>query len=137
MALKFTLTKFIACCLVLIAALGALLAINLGNGSTNPEEVGFPGITLGLTAEAREALQAAGDAFPSNDAGFSAYYRVGTPGSYALDKSAVDDHVFSKPLRAVIDRRASPAEVLDMGANYTVARMPLLNVGGLTTPVNV
>ena len=137
MALKFTLTKFIACCLVLIAALGALLAINLGNGSTNPEEARFPGITLGLTAEAREALQAAGDAFPSNDAGFSAYYRVGTPGSYALDKSAVDDHVFSKPLRAVIDRRASPAEVLDMGANYTVARMPLLNIGGLTTPVNV
>ena len=138
MALKFTLTKFIACCLVLIAALGALLAINLGNGSTNPEQLAFPGITLGLTAEARESLQAAGDAFPSNDAGFSAYYQVGTPENYALDKGAVDDYIFSAVNRGIgAELRAGPATVSDMGANYTVATLPLLNIDQITTSVNV
>ena len=124
MALKFTLTKFIACCLVLIAALGALLAINLGNGSTNPEEVGFPGITLGLTAEARESLQTSGQAFPADAAGFSAYYRVGGTGNDRLNKGAIDDYIFKPVGSGSTTLKAGPAVLTAMGANYTVRVCP-------------
>ena len=137
MALKFTLTKFIACCLVLIAALGALLAINLGNGSTNPEEARFPGITLGLTAEARESLQSTGEAFPTDAAGFSAYYRVGTPGSYSLNKDTADDYIFSPVERNTVTLKAGPATLTGIGSNYTVASLPLLNIDGIKSTVNV
>ena len=137
MALKFTLTKFIACCLVLIAALGALLAINLGNSSTNPEEAGFPGITLGLTAEARESLQTSGQAFPAADAGFSAYYRVGGTGNDRLNKGAIDDYIFKPVGSGSTTLKAGPAVLTAMGANYTVASLPLLNIDGIKSTVNV
>ena len=137
MALKFTLTKFIACCLVLIAALGALLAINLGNGSTNPEEARFPGITLGLTAEARESLQTSGQAFPADAAGFSAYYRVGGTGNDRLNKGAIDDYIFKPVGSGSTTLKAGPAILTTIGANYTVASLPLLNIDGIKSTVNV
>ncbi len=143
MRLHSALTKSVAGCLVLLATLVTLMAINIARSSDAPEGGAFPSIALGLTTEARESLQLDSRAFPSDTAGFSTYYR--TPHirantiteTYGLDKSIVDDHIFSELRRGIVDQRAVPAEVLDMGANYTIALMPIMNIGGLTTIVNV
>ena len=137
MALKFTLTKFIACCLVLIVALGALLAINFEDSSPAPEQSVFPGITLGLTAEARESLQTSGQAFPADAAGFSAYYRLSGTGNDRLNKGAIDDYIFKPVGSGSTTLKADPAVLTAMGANYTVASLPLLNIDGIKSTVNV
>jgi hypothetical protein len=62
--------------LTLIAvALGTVLAVTttFGGHSSGKDRSHFPGVTLGLIAEAREALQQSGNTFPESDAGFSAY----------------------------------------------------------------
>ena len=135
--------KLLTGCLIILAAIGALFAINFVGGSAAPDEAESPGITLGLTGEAREALLQSGQAFPSATAGFSTYYRVpaansgGGTGSYGLAKSTVDDRIFGRRLSSVVGRRPAPAVILDLGANYTVASMPLYNIGGLITTVRV
>ena len=125
--------------LILVIALGLILVINadFGAGPAGPQEAGFPGITLGLTAEAQESLQLAGDAFPAEDAGFSAYYRVGTPGNYGLDKDTVDNYIFKPVGSGLTTLKAGPAVLTAMGDNYTVATLPLVNIDQIQTDVNL
>ena len=118
--------------LALVALAVGLIFLNpnLRPGAANPQEAAFPGITLALTAEAKESLQVTGDAFPADSAGFSAYYRHGSPGSYSLDKGKVDAHVFdsvpASPPRPPnpTARKAGQGIVISMGANYTIATLP-------------
>ena len=95
------------------------------------------GIPLGLTAAARQALQQSDQAFPSETAGFSAYYRVEENGANTLDKSAVDDHIFSPILSGDTTLRKAPATLIEMGDNYTVASLSLHNIDQLTSTVNL
>ena len=97
---------------------------------------GLPGEPMMLTAAARQALQASDKAFPSADAGFSAYYRVGESGSYSLTKKTVDDHIFS-PLGTEKTMRTAPATLVEVGQNYTVATLTLHNIDGLESTVNL
>lgn len=125
--------------LTLVAvALGAILAVTItfSGGSGEKDRAYSPGITLGLTAEAREALQQSGNAFPASDAGFSAYYR--TPdgaGGFALDKIAVDQALLNGSNPTSL--RAGVGTLIDMGNNYTVVSVPILNIDGLTTTVHL
>ena len=101
---------------------------------------GLPGEPMMLTRAARQALQASDKAFPSADAGFSAYYRVGESGSYSLTKKTVDDHIFS-PLDTSdgtdTTKRTAPATLVEVGQNYTVATLTLQNIDGLASTVNL
>jgi hypothetical protein len=65
-------------------SLGAVLAVatTFGGDSSAQDGFRFPGVTLGLTAEARESLQQSGNAFLESAAGFSAYYRVPDGGGW-------------------------------------------------------
>ena len=95
-----------------------------------------PGIPMKLSPTARQALQESEKAFPSDDAGFSAYYRVGESGSYSLTKKTVDDHIFS-PLGTEKTMRTAPATLVEVGQNYTVATLTLENIDGLASTVNL
>ena len=99
--------------------------------------MGLPGKPMILTATAHQALLASEKAFPSQDAGFSAYYRVGEDGSYSLDKGAVDDLIFSQLRSGDTTFRTAPATLVDMGQNYTVARLTLENIDDLESEVNL
>ena len=123
--------------LVILAAGLIFLNPNLRPGAANPQEAAFPGITLALTAEAKESLQVTGDAFPAEAAGFSAYYRRGSPGSYSLNKGKVDAHVFGPRLPDSTPLRAGPAGVIEMGDNYTIAKLTLDNIDDLPSDVNL
>ena len=123
--------------LVILAAGLIFLNPNLRPGAANPPEAAFPGITLALTAEAKESLQVTGDAFPAEAAGFSAYYRRGSPGSYSLNKGKVDAHVFGPRLPDSTPLRAGPAGVIEMGDNYTIAKLTLDNIDDLPSDVNL
>ena len=98
---------------------------------------GLPGEPMMLTAAARQALQASDKAFPSADAGFSAYYRVGESGSYSLTKKTVDDHIFSPLAADDTTKRTAPATLVEVGQNYTVATLTLQNIDGLASTVNL
>lgn len=118
--------------------LGAALALTLDvrGKHSNSETDQFPVITLGLTAEARQALQQTGDAFPASYAGFSAYYRVpNVAGSFGLDKDAVDQALFSDSGSTL--RRAGVGSLIDIGNSHTVGTLPINNIDGLISPVNV
>ena len=114
-------------------------ACHQSRGTVPPtlEQSVFPGITLGLTAEARESLQTSGQAFPADAAGFSAYYRVGGTGNDRLNKGAIDDYIFKPVGSGSTTLKAGPAVLTAMGANYTVASLPLLNIDGIKSTVNV
>ncbi len=131
----FTLRAFIAAMVFL--ALSAAWLLHTGSGPEETEEEPFGGITLGLTAEAQETLRRAGEAFPADQVGFSAYYRVGSPGNEGLNKRAVDNYIFSDDAA----RRETPlmgaATLKDMGANYTVAGLTIQNVDQLPSLVNI
>ena len=137
MSLKKAVIKpgLVAFVFVLTLALLAFLD-SIGNGIKRDESY-FPGMRLNLTAEARYALQNSDLAFPSNSAGFSAYYRRTSDGSHSLDKDAVDDHIFSPIAAGEISFRAAPAQLVSIGDNYTVAAMSILNIDGLTSPLNI
>ena len=132
--------------LALVALAVGLIFLNpnLRPGAANPQEAAFPGITLALTAEAKESLQVTGDAFPAEAAGFSAYYRyTDSDDAYSLDKGKVDAHVFdsvpASPPRPPnpTARKAGQGIVISMGANYTIATLPLVNVDSLISNVNI
>jgi hypothetical protein len=131
--------KVAAILLTLVAAaLGAALAVTTTFSGDSGEQDGayFPGITLGLTAEAREALQQSANAFPDSDAGFSAYYRVPDgAGGFALNKNAVDQALFNDPDPTSL--RAGIGAVSEIGNNYTIGTVPIINIDGLTTTVHL
>jgi hypothetical protein len=122
--------------LAAIISVAALALTTTFDGQPNADGGTFPTITLGLTAEAREALQQSGDAFPANDAGFSAYYRVPDGlGGFGLDKDAVDQELFNSPDPTA--RRAGVRNLLDLGGDHTVASVPIKNIDSLITNVNI
>ncbi|MDE2779477.1 MAG: hypothetical protein OXI91_07375 [Chloroflexota bacterium] len=76
-------------------------------------------------------------AFPSDAAGISAYYRREKDGSNSLDKDTVDDHIFGPLESGVNTALASPAKLVDVGNNFTVASLSLKNIDSLTSSVNL
>lgn len=117
---------------------GAVLAltVSIGGGHSPSSKSMSPSITLGLTAEARQSLQQNGNAFPSNDAGFSAYYRMPDgAGGFGLDKAVVDQALFNDPTPT--QRRAGIGTLIDISNNHTVGSVPIRNIDGLMTAVNL
>lgn len=137
MRLRKGLPRLALVCGIFAATLALLLYLNLGDTTRQPADDEFAGIRLNLTAEARESLQRSGNAFPANSAGFSAYYRFGPKNNHSLNKGRVDDHVFSPVRSGEKTLREKQATVISMGANYTVATLPLLNVENLRSSVNL
>jgi hypothetical protein len=126
--------------LMIMAAviLGAALAlaVDLSGKRANDGSGQFPRVTLGLTAEARQALQQSGDAFPASNAGFSAYYRVPDgSGGFTLDKGVVDQSLFSDTNPTL--RRAGVGTLIDIGGSHTIGAVPINNIDGLTSNVNI
>lgn len=98
---------------------------------------GIPGTPMILKAAARQALQDSEKAFPSDSAGFSAYYRLEDNGSFSLDKGTVDDHIFSPVEPEDTTLRTAPATLVEVGENYTVATLTLNNIESLVSTVNL
>ena len=92
---------------------------------------------LGLTAAARQALQETDKAFPADEAGFSAYYRMVEEGSHSLEKGKVDNYIFSPIISGDTTVRTGPAKIVEVGDNYTVATLSLINIDNLTSKVNL
>ena len=120
--------RFLALCLIFLALMGGLSAVELDRPAPGSDNANFPGITLELPAAAGVALQQAGQAFPAADAGFSAYYRVSDNGSYGLDKAAVDAEIFSPVNSGDLAYRDGLATMIAAGGNYTVASLPIINI---------
>ena len=123
---------------VLVVVLATLLGLNVvfDDGSFNGSNRSLPTITLGLTAEARQPLQLSGSAFPAGDAGFSAYFRVpGNSGGFGLDKDAVDQALFNDS--SPTSTRAGIGTLIQMGSNHTVGSVPIKNIDGLNSLVNL
>ena len=124
--------------LAAVAALTILAALLL-----NPKPVfdqtsndSPPGLALALTAEARQQLQTTSNAFPKEEAGFSAFYRVpGGSGGYGLDKERVDTALHDAT--AFSSLRSGIGVLQDMGETHSVTTLSILNIGGLTTQVNL
>ena len=127
----------LAAVLVGVAVVGGLTVVSSGDDPIDPEAGAAPDIILGLTAEARESLQNANLAFPSDQAGFSAYYRVATSTLGRMQKDTIDNYIFGPVPAGVISRRNTAATIKDMGDNYTVADMHLLNINGIPSTVNL
>ena len=135
-------SRWLCCALLLLAVSVATATLSEGGSATAEARAmaeGLPGEPMMLTRAARQALQESEKAFPSDDAGFSAYYRVGESGSYSLTKKTVDDHIFS-PLDTsdgTAPLRTAPATLVEVGQNYTVATLTLLNIDALESTVNL
>ena len=101
-------------------------------------EAGEPfsqGLIFRPTSEVVAALQQTA-AFPEADAGFSSYYRIRDDNdNFTLDKSAVDGVLLSDP--PLLSIRTSPASLVSVGDNYSVASFPVLNIDQTTTSVQV
>ena len=122
--------------LLFVLVVTALFAIFTTGTPAGQAPVQSAGITLGLTAEARESLLQTGQAFPASEAAFSAYYRVPDgAGGFGLDKSVVDEALFSNSGPTFY--RAGISTLLDSGANYSVGAIPIINIDSLTTSVNL
>jgi len=122
--------------LLFVFSIGALFAILITGTPEGQPPVQSAGITLGLTDNARESLQQTGQAFPASEAAFSAYYRVPDgAGGFGLDKSAVDEALFSDPGPTLF--RAGIGTLLDSGANYGIGAIPIINIDNITTSVNL
>ena len=127
--------------LALLAAvtLGAALSALFFNPQTvadTHQENGPPRFALALTAEARQALQSTSNAFPSRNAGFSAYYRVpNAQNDFEPKKDLVDQalHDASSEIPLV---SGTPA-LQDTGGSHSVTSLLINNIAGPTTPVNV
>ena len=127
----------LAAVLVGVAVVGGLTVVSSGDDPIDPEAGATPDIILGLTAEARESLQNANLAFPSDQAGFSAYYRVATSTLGRMQKDTIDNYIFGPVPAGVISRRNTAATIKEMGDNYTVAALPLLNINDIPSTVNL
>lgn len=98
-------------------------------------------IALSPPAGARQATQEQGEeeelAFPTDSAGFSAYYRLMEEGSFSLDKGTVDDYIFSPLVSGASGVRMSPATLVSIGDNFTVAKVALENIDDIVSTVNL
>ena len=122
--------------LLFVVAIAALIAIFNFPASDPRDSAQSAGITLGLTAEARESLQQTGQAFPASQAGFSAYFRVqDETGGFGLDKIAVDQALFSDSGPTIF--RAGIGTLIESGGNYGIGGIPIFNIDGLVTQVNL
>ena len=92
---------------------------------------------LSPPAGARQSTQEPELAFPADSAGFSAYYRLMEEGSFSLDKGAVDDYIFSPISAETSGVRTSPATLVSIGDNYTVAKVALENIDDIVSTVNL
>ena len=76
---RVTPMKLVTATIIITAAIVSLLFVFVvgggSDGTLGRSSVPLPGISLGLTAEARGALLA-GDAFPAADAGFAAILSI-------------------------------------------------------------
>ncbi len=129
------------CCSILLLMVSAA-TISFQQTGFSPAEAsgihaGLPGKAMILTATARQAMQESEKAFPSDSAGFSAYYRLEEDGSYSLNKGTVDDHIFSPVEPGDTTLRTAPATLVEVGANYTVATLTLENIDSLVSTVNL
>ena len=127
--------------LALLAAvtLGAALSALFFNPQTvadTHQENGPPRFALALTAEARQALQSTSNAFPSGNAGFSAYYRVSTlQNGFELNKDLVDRVLHNAS--SEIPRVSGTPALQDTGGSHSVTSLLIETIPDLTTPVNV
>ena len=121
--------------LVLLACatvVGVAAAASLQESSGETTEVSLPPSTLGLTGAARMSLQEPDKAFPRDAAGFSAYYRVSDGAGFSLDKEAVDTALFeANP--APLSLLSETGNLTDLGGNYTIGALSILNIGAGTT----
>lgn len=115
----------------------ALVLLNHWNVFAAPEPNDLTGTRLNLTPDAKEALQDGDLAFPSDSAGFSAYYRMMDDGNARLDKSKVDGHIFSPVEDGSTDVLLKQADMVDIGDNYTIATLSLENVDAIPSEVNL
>ncbi len=122
--------------LCLVSAIAIASNVTYGSNVAEAEVVSerLPGIPMELSPAAKQALQQSDKAFPSDDAGFSAYYRVEEDGSFSLEKDTVDNYIFS-PLPD--GGTALRATLVEIGENYTVATLTLLNIDSLESTVNL
>lgn len=125
--------------LLVVAFIATFIYLEDGPNTAEASQIqgGLPGKTMVLNPAMRVALQSSDLAFPSESAGFSAYYRVEDSGSYSLDKGVVDDHIFSPVEPEDTTLRTAPAALVDVGSNYTVATLTLQNIDGLESEVNL
>ena len=125
--------------LSLVSAIAIASSVTYGSNVAEAEVVSerLPGTPMELSPAAKQALQQSDKAFPSDDAGFSAYYRLEDDGSFSLDKDTVDDHIFSPAEPGDTTVLAAPATLVDVGQNYTVATLRLKNIDGLESEVNL
>ena len=113
--------------LLFVFSIGAIFAIFITVTPEGQTTVKSAGITLGLTDKARESLQQTGQAFPASEAAFSAYYRVPDgAGGFGLDKSLVDEALFSDPGPTLY--RAGIGTLLGSGANYSIGAIPIIKI---------
>ena len=117
------------------ALLGTAIAVAFNDHQAEDSAGPSPGITLGLSAEARDSLSLSSQAFPTTNAGFSAYYRVPNGAGFGLDKNAVDQALFNDPNPTLL--RAGVGTLIETGANYTIGSVSIINIDGLTTSVNL
>lgn len=96
-----------------------------------------PSEPVALKVSARHSLQDSDTAFPSDSAGFSAYFRMERNGAYRLDKGKVDDHIFSPVEPEDSTLRTAPATLVEVGENYTVATLTLENIDLSLSKVNL
>ena len=122
---------------VFLLAISSLMLVGHWNAPAAPGGNEAAAIQLNLTDEARQALQASDPAFPSETAGFSAYYRMETDGTFSLEKGTVDDHIFGPLPGGATTVRLGPASLLEIGDNYTIASLTLENVDELPSSVNL
>ncbi|MBM3941420.1 MAG: hypothetical protein FJ316_00555 [SAR202 cluster bacterium] len=90
-------------------------------------------IRLQLSAQAWELAQQESLAFPTETAGFSVFHRV--PSSQEFKKSSLDETLLGKAKSSV--RRAGPAKLVEIGETYTILSVPIVNIDGQTSPVNL
>ena len=133
--------KWLFCSILILAiaivATAAFFPHGPGIAEAKATNQQIPGQPMFLSPAARQALQAEEKAFPSDDAGFSAYYRMGESGSYSLNKKTVDDYIFSPVEAGDLTVRTAPATLVDVGANYTVATLTIQNIDALISTVNL
>lgn len=129
--------KVVTALLILSTAmLGTAIAVAFSGTPPEDDPAVVPGIALGLNANARESLLQSSQAFPGANAGFSAYYRVPNgAGGFGLDKNVVDQALFNNPNPTLL--RAGVGTLIETGANYTIGSVPIINIDGLTTDVNL
>ena len=137
MSLEKAVLKPVLVVFVFVLTLALLTYLDSTGSRYTRDNSHFPGMRVNLTAEARNALQDSDLAFPSDSAGFSAYYRRGSDGSHSLDKDTVDNHIFSPIAKGEATFRAAPAQLVSIGDNYTVAEVSILNIDALNSSLNL